>query len=478
MKKIIYLIALYLAFASCDDFLDYKDNDKVVPSNLEHYSELIAGELIFKRVGATCYNLWLMGDDYGSYVPSWIDERTMDNREDYRSWYGWAKESQISPKGDELIDPSWEHFYHKILMCNIIESDVNEFADDPEGVKARLLGEVKVLRAISYWYLVNIYGDPYRSEEQAKMGMGVPINTETSIKDYLYKRATLHEVYELIECDLKDGMKDLERGEEKNTIFRPNKDLVRLFLSRIYLEQRKYEDVIAVCNDALKETTRAIMPVSELLTYKDSEKPMLNKNNNSILFSWMERESYPGSSSEYSSGRYWPSEELVALYASNDVRGYGDVFWDSWKQYLRKYKAGKSGCGDMNYRVEEFYFNRAEAYIALGKWELGMEDVNQVYSQRLENEIGQLKAENADDAYEELWKEKRREFCFEDIRWFDIRRRGERVEHKYHNFSMDGTYVTYVLEKESPNYVLPLPLDIQRRNFDIEQPERIEIKAN
>ena len=37
-------------------------------------------------------------------------------------------------------------------------------------------------------------------------------------------------------------------------------------------------------------------------------------------------------------------------------------------------------------------------------------------------------------------------------------------------------YQTYILEANSPNYILPLPLDIQRRNDKIEKPERVEAK--
>lgn len=477
MKQIINIISLFLLFTSCGDFLDYKDNDKVIPDNLDQYSELIMGELTQKSVGATCHNLWIMSDDFGTYVPSWIGESTQDDRLSYQSWYTWAKESQITPEGDEKIDPAWEHFYRKVLTCNIIEKDVNEFEDDVEGVKYRLLGEVQAIRAMSYWYLVNMYGEPYRSMEQAQKAMGVPINNETSIKDKLYTRASLQQVYELMEGDLKNALQNLEKGEQRNTIFHPNKDVVRLFLSRIYLEQKRYDDVITVCNDLLEETMRTIIPLSEMLTYADSEKPMLNKNNNSMIFSWLNRDSYPGSSSEYSSGRYCPAEDLVASFASNDVRKYSNVSWDGNKHRIVKFKSSESGCEDMNYRIEEIYFNRAEAYIEKGEWELGMKDVNEVYSKRLEDEIGHLNANNVNDARIQLRAEKRREFCFEDIRWFDIRRWGLEIEHKYYNFSMEGDYKIYVLDAESPNYVLPLPLDIQRRNFEIEQPKRVESKT-
>lgn len=478
MKQIIYIFSLFLLFTSCGDFLDYKDNDKVIPDELEHYDELILGELIQKSVGAICYNLWYMSDDMGTFVPSWLGSSTRDNRITNQSYYTWAKECQITPEGEERIDPAWEHFYHKILMCNIIEKAVSEFEDDIDGVKFRLLGEVKAIRAISYWYLVNMYGEPYRNSEQAQTAMGVPINNETSIKDKLYKRASLYTVYELMEKDLKDALLDLEKGEQKNTIFRPNKDMIRLFLSRIYLEQKRYGEVVSICNEALEETHRTLISLNEMLTYSDNSKPVLNKNNNSILFSWLNREGFPTSSANTSEGTYGPAEDLMILFSSNDVRNYKYVLIDYWnKCRVVKYDFNYSGCWNMNYRVEEFYFNRAEAYMEQGEWELGMEDINEVYSKRIEGGNGYLEAQNENDAKIQFRKEKRREFCFEDIRWFDIRRWGLGIEHKYYNFNVDGTYVTYVLDPESPNYVLPIPLDVQRRNFEIEQPERVESKT-
>ena len=60
MKQIIYMISLFLLSVSCSDFLDYKDKDKVIPDELDHYSELVLGELVQKSVGETGYNLWYM----------------------------------------------------------------------------------------------------------------------------------------------------------------------------------------------------------------------------------------------------------------------------------------------------------------------------------------------------------------------------------------------------------------------------------
>ena len=88
----------------------------------------------------------------------------------------------------------------------MIEEKVNEFEDDAEGMKFRLLGEVQAIRAMSYWYLINMYGEPWRSEEQAKTAMGVPVNTETSIVDKTYVRETLAKNYELSLIHIWEGV--------------------------------------------------------------------------------------------------------------------------------------------------------------------------------------------------------------------------------------------------------------------------------
>ena len=97
--------------------MEYKDKDKVIPENLDYYKEFIMGELLLKSMGTTGFNLWYMSDDVGSYMPSSLSSTSKDEREYYQSFYLWAKEPQITVRGDEKIDPAWENFYHKIVVC-------------------------------------------------------------------------------------------------------------------------------------------------------------------------------------------------------------------------------------------------------------------------------------------------------------------------------------------------------------------------
>ncbi len=299
--------------------LEYKDKDQVIPSTLEHYNELIYGELITKSSSSVCYNLHFLTDDIGDQVPSGYSEG--DDRENYcRGIHG--QENHRLVKGDETIGPAWEFFYHQILMCNIIEEDVKALEEDTEGVKYRLLGEVQCIRGMAYFYLVNMYGAPYENAEQAKNARGVPINKEISILDKIYVRERLQTVYDLIEEDLKSALDNFNKGEVKNTIFRPNKDVARLFLSRAYLFQKKYDKVITVCDDMIKETIKMIVPLEEMKTYTEysSGVPLYNKNSHSLLYTCWTRDAMSGFNSGYWYGKYAISDDLKKQYGANDVR--------------------------------------------------------------------------------------------------------------------------------------------------------------
>ena len=148
--------------------------------------------------------------------------------------------------------------------------------------------------------------------------------------------------------------------------------------------------------------------------------------------------------------------------------------------YPKKFDSNKKVCYDWCYRIEEAYLNRAEACIELGgadNLEQAMQDINIIRRNRIEGDY-QETAMDADEARKILRDEKRMEFCFEDCRWFDIRRWGIEIRHKFHELNEPLAGNTYVLAPGSPNYILSLPLEVQKINFEIENFERVETIVN
>lgn len=81
--KGLYIIAFLFLLTSCDDFLEYKDKDKVIPNKLAHYEELIFGEIIVKHWEDVFVNLPLMTDDVACYVKDQVETYDSDSREKY-----------------------------------------------------------------------------------------------------------------------------------------------------------------------------------------------------------------------------------------------------------------------------------------------------------------------------------------------------------------------------------------------------------
>ena len=72
-------------------------------------------------------------------------------------------------------------------------------------------------------------------------------------------------------------------------------------------------------------------------------------------------------------------------------------------------------------------------------------------------------------------EERRRELCFEALRWFDQRRHGrKRVEHRWYTCPETTTatvaaYQTFVLEDNDPAFTFPLPREVMEQNTALEQ---------
>ena len=85
----------------------------------------------------------------------------------------------------------WNDIYPIINNCNDAISGLNSSSGLTPAVKQQLTGEAKFIRALCYFYLVNLYGD-------------VPLAVSTDYKvNALLPRASVSEVYQQITNDLK-----------------------------------------------------------------------------------------------------------------------------------------------------------------------------------------------------------------------------------------------------------------------------------
>lgn len=500
MRRILpIIVVLSMILCSCDSFLEYKQGDILIPKTTDNYKEFIYGEIIKESSGNTIRNLEFMTDNVQEGISSQIKS---DLRKDLWGYYTWQRIPERNYIHKVVEDNIWALQYHKILSCNVVLDNVENMIGS-ENDKNVVKAEALFMRAYSYLILANTYAKPYTTEDAAKLPKsGVPINDKTSIEEDFYTRSTLFEVYELIENDLKESIDLFAKSTYEDMEFRPNIDAARLILSRAYLYQKKYRECNDVATALINSTSRSIPDMKNYIKKVGGIAPpppppppmfstsvrmgaapppppppppgpgvetiigldFLALGNTGIIFSYGEN-----LNSEFQNNAkyfYKASDELMALFTGSDYRKY--VGWDPVvKTKPWKYKA--TDMYDKCLRIEEAFLNRAEALTELNEGDLGKADITHLRTYRMPNGID-LPMGTQEEARKAVREERRRELCFEDQRWFDLRRWMEKDI--IHTYTLGDKTITYTLKKDSESYTLPVPQKVLLQNKVIENINR------
>jgi starch-binding outer membrane protein, SusD/RagB family len=133
----------------------------------------------------------------------------------------------LSAANSFLGNNIWKAAYSYLYHCNISLEGLQHSSSVSEPVKKRLTAEVKFVRALCYFYLVNLFGD-------------VPlVTTSNADKNAILPRIAVTEIYNQIKSDLLDAGVDLPDVME-NT--RPNKMACQALLAKVHLFMKNWEE--------------------------------------------------------------------------------------------------------------------------------------------------------------------------------------------------------------------------------------------
>ena len=129
-------------------------------------------------------------------------------------------------------------------------------------------------------------------------------------------------------------------------------------------------------------------------------------------------------------------------------------------------------------RIAEAYLNRAEAYANTGKDELAVKDLTTLLKCRVKDMEKVDIPASGEGLKNFIFEERRREFCFEGMRLFDLKRLKSFAKQITHKFTLRNTsggklgVEIYLLPVGDPNYVFPIPKEETDVNPGIVQNER------
>ena len=437
-----------LATAACSDFLEEKSQDEVIPSTTADY-----GEMLLTYMDIYEYAILYMLDDDVQISEIYYTPTSMVPFGGCFTWQPdmWELEGATAS--------GYEETYSAIMGFNAVLDDIDGAVgtqEERDMVKAEALG----LRALAYYYLVNLFGEPYNANKQAP---GVPLKLTGVFEANGMSRNTVEEVYDQMVSDLEESSALFAKYPKRRGNYRMNGTTVDIILSRVYLYMEKWEDAVGAASRAI-ESAEGLTDYTQMPN--GMEVPFFLASYDHSEVEWLYGYSYMASSYSFLEA----SSELLSFYASGDRRydlwfplaAYGMNIVDKKDPYNYEYLPTNT------VRISEAYLNRAEArtQCATPDFAGALSDLNELRRHRI---TGYQDEQSTDNLLERIRTERRLELCFDWHRWFDLRRYGmPSISHDY-KAQYDDPWMTYTLREKDPLYTLPLPTSAMENNMSLQQ---------
>ena len=509
MKAIKYMAVAGMAAlaASCSDFLEEYSQSSYYAESWEDLDELLVGS---GYVQPEVCGLMSTHPNFGSFMHYLADELEENNISEDKSYvmgkpytFGYFTWQQRAGQNQDYTDyyednTEWAKAYHGINLANNILAALPSMprsTDEEIRGCGKVSGETHFLRAYFYFWLVNMYGQPYNAAT-ASTDLGVPVKTSENVEDRKFMRNTVQEAYDLIVSDLQAAREGFRTYDtEKRSIYRADSTAANLLLSRVYLYMGRWQD----CMDA---ADRVLDAHPALMQLNGNSSPFAVSTNVENIFS-MGGSDLPAQM-QYACQSYRVNTALYNLYGSDDLRR-SQWFWhrgyftgltkveqynvteidhydpSELDYYYELYVHGWAGkmtsvSNVFLLRSAEAYLNKAEAAAYLGREAEAREALNHLRAYRYRTGTAEVTA-SGEELVKEIRTERRKEFVLEGQRWFDLRRYRvcpvcpERISltHDYTFYVSDQSIEKvrsrrYVLEAEDPSWTMPIPYSVLEFN--------------
>ena len=171
------------------------------------------------------------------------------------------------PTNTDLLEAEWGADYEGIYRANVVLEKVPPIEMDA-GLKARILGEARFIRAWNYYNLVSMFG-------------GVPLADHVlAPSEYNMPRATAEEVWDFVESDLVAASAVLWKRSEYpiSDLGRITQGAAQSLLAKTYLWRQKWPEA--------KAATEAVINSNEYVLVADYADifPVYGENNSESIF--------------------------------------------------------------------------------------------------------------------------------------------------------------------------------------------------
>lgn len=415
-KNFKYLIVCILPSAllstSCNKLLE------VTPKYIYTTKQIYDNDLLADSVVLALYGKFATMQNDLSLSTGFSSDEFRPGINNFNEGYTFMYNYNLNPFSG-FTNSYWETCYSVIGIANAMEEGVAQSTGMTQAGKNEVLGQAKFMRALNYYFLINLYGD-------------VPLVLTSNYKEERIKpRMATSTVYDQIIKDLEDAsalLRDQYQGER----VRANKWAALALLSRVCLFTKEWEKAEQSASQVIAQ--QQLYRLGQLDT-QDGTKVMdifVKNNSEQILQLWNSLGSSIGGYTLGTFTSFAVTEDengLLQAFESDDKRkdNYTKLEESTTSYMNYKYRSnGEDGMPNNEYtsvlRLSEQYLNRAEARLQLGH-PSAIEDVNM-----LRKRAGLTAISNSipkEQALKAIIHERRVELCFEWAdRWCTLKRLG------------------------------------------------------
>ncbi|MDR1005091.1 MAG: RagB/SusD family nutrient uptake outer membrane protein [Prevotellaceae bacterium] len=274
----IFSLTALLALSACsEDYLTTEPTEVATSDQIDemakNYPEqlmvkiinpLLSGEYNYMNQYNTQQSASTTHNDFGWMSIMHLGDVMTDDLAFHVQGSGWyTYDYMFDYRAEQYVRPYyyWNFFYSLINKSNDIISKIPEGMDSPEVNAAK--GQALALRGISYYYLINMFQQPYTQLSDPATTPGVPIIYTTAEGESRLNRVPVAEVYAQSEKDLLDAITLLD-GYERTARTAINKEVAQMLLSRVYLALERWSDAEKMAHDARMASDAKLMTTAEV----------------------------------------------------------------------------------------------------------------------------------------------------------------------------------------------------------------------
>ncbi|MGN6421199.1 MAG: RagB/SusD family nutrient uptake outer membrane protein [Pseudobacter sp.] len=332
-----------------------------------------------------------------------------------------SRQNKLSVRAPGRTTKLWTSCYKIIYdACAVLEGlEASTSSSLTDSVRKQLTGEVLALRAFSYFYLVNYFGDiPLVLTTDFNQTVAIPRSSTARI--YQQIREDLLKAGSLLRADF---------AHADNEKVRVNKWFTEALLSRVYLYTGEFQKAIS--------SASAVIEQSALFGIENNLSDVFKKNSREAVLQLKQNSDPPKNNSFTPEGNwfykpapfrpnYFISDELMNSFELNDKRRGEWTTLNDTGYVPAKYRNIPGQDYYMVIRLAELYLIRAEATVLLNPANVNdaIADVNIL---RKRADVGELQNDlPANMVIEAIAHERRVELFLEwGHRWFDLKRTGK-----------------------------------------------------